>query len=74
MSASYSESMGDLVHADIFFFITSIAVVVFVAGFCVTLYFLIPLLRDARDVVARIKAAEKEVEKDFKKIEKAIKS
>jgi uncharacterized protein YoxC len=66
--------MGEFVHADIFFFITSIAVVIVAAGFCVMLYFLIPLLRDAREVVAKIKAGAKEVEKDFKKIEKAIKS
>lgn len=63
--------MGDLVQADIFFFITSIAVVVFAAGFCVMLYFLIPLLRDARDMMAKVRAAAVEVEADFERLKDA---
>lgn len=63
--------MGDLMQADIFFFITSIAVVIFAAGFCVMLFFLIPLLRDARDMMAKIRAAAAEVEEDFERLKDA---
>jgi hypothetical protein len=63
-----------MVYANVFFIVSSIAAVVFILGLCTLLFFVVPLARDARDVVAKIKAASKEVEKDFKKIEKAIKS
>lgn len=40
--------METLIQADIFFFITSIFVVVLAAGCAVALYFIIPILKDLR--------------------------
>lgn len=63
--------MNELVHADIFFFISSIATVVLTAGFCVLLYFLIPIARDARDLLAMFHTAAEEIELDFEKFRHA---
>ncbi|HVZ76150.1 MAG TPA: hypothetical protein VG934_02670 [Candidatus Paceibacterota bacterium] len=57
--------MTEVVHADIFFFITSIAVILVTIGVLILLYYLIPAARDLRKVVARICKASGEVEKDF---------
>ncbi len=57
--------MTEVVHADIFFFITSLAVMLVTAGMLVLLYYLIPVARDIRDIVAKIRRAGESVEKDF---------
>lgn len=40
--------MGTLIHADIFFFITSIFVMCITVGFVVALVYIIPILKDMR--------------------------
>lgn len=40
--------METLIHADIFFFITSIFVALLIFGFGIFLYYVIPILRDLR--------------------------
>lgn len=40
--------METLIHADIFFFITSIFVALLTVGCAVALYFIIPILKDMR--------------------------
>ncbi|HEV8677480.1 MAG TPA: DUF948 domain-containing protein [Candidatus Paceibacterota bacterium] len=57
--------MDELLQTNIFFFITSIAVIIFAIGFCVLLYFLIPLARDAREIAAKFRHAAEEIEADF---------
>jgi len=64
--------MNEILNTNIFFFITSIAVVFLTAGFGVLLYYLIPLVRDARDIVAKVATAAEEVEKDFEKLRESV--
>jgi len=47
--------MNELVQADIFFFITSIAVILVAGLFATLLVYLIKVLRDAKDISHRIK-------------------
>jgi hypothetical protein len=57
--------MQTFVHADIFFFISTIALVVLSVGAAVGLYYAIGILRDVREVSARINKASVTVEKDL---------
>ncbi|HVV39293.1 MAG TPA: hypothetical protein VHD31_03120 [Candidatus Paceibacterota bacterium] len=57
--------MNEVVHADIFFFITSLAVLCITIGILMVLYYLIPVARDLREIVGKIRKAGDEVEKDF---------
>ncbi len=45
--------MSEVVHADIFFFISSLAVICITIGVLVLLYYVIPIVRDARAIVAK---------------------
>lgn len=40
--------MNTLIHADIFFFITSIAVVIFIILGCITFWYIIGILRNVK--------------------------
>jgi len=64
----YGECMNSFLQADIFFFISSLATVVISVGICALLYYLIPLVRDARDIVAKFHTASEEIEADFEKL------
>ncbi len=57
--------MNEVVHADIFFFITSVAVILLTLGLLVLLFYLIPAARDLRVLAAKVRKAGDEVEKDF---------
>jgi hypothetical protein len=57
--------MDELLQTNVFFFITSVAVVVFTLGFLWLLYYLLPLARDARDIAAKFRTATEEIEEDF---------
>jgi len=48
--------MDTLIHADVFFFVTTIAVVVVAIALTVALIYLAMVLRRARDVMGEIKA------------------
>ncbi len=47
--------MSTLVHADIFFFVTTIAVVVVAAVFTAALVYLVKILRDLKEVTAQVR-------------------
>lgn len=57
--------MDELLKANIFFFITSLSVMLITGGMLVLLYHLIPIVRDVRDIVRRLRNAGEAVEKDF---------
>jgi len=57
--------MQELVHADIFFFITSFAVLVFTLGMGILFYYLIQIARDVRALITKVKKAGDEIEQDF---------
>jgi hypothetical protein len=62
-----------LIHADAFFFISTIALVVLSVGAAVALYYLIKILRNARDVSDRIKAESAEIATDVRKLRAVLK-
>ena len=47
--------MDTLIHADVFFFVTTVAVIILTIVFAVTLFYLIAVLRRARDIAEQIK-------------------
>ncbi|MDO8564999.1 MAG: hypothetical protein Q7R88_03340 [bacterium] len=57
--------MSELVHADIFFFITTIAVVILTAGLLILGIYVWKIVRDTREIVSRVKDMSAEVEQDF---------
>ena len=48
--------MNQLVHADIFFFVTTIAVVIIAIGAVVVLVFVAQILREVRETVALVRS------------------
>lgn len=56
--------MNEILHANIFFFITSVAVVVFTLLVCITLYQVIKILRTTRRIVDRIEAGSEVIAED----------
>jgi hypothetical protein len=65
--------METLIHADIFFFITAIAVAVVGLGMAIALYFIIMILRDVHAVVQKIRKASDELEQDFEDFRATVK-
>lgn len=65
--------MSDLIHADIFFFITSISVVVLSLFVAAALYYVVKILRDLQAVSAKIRKASDELEEDFEHLRSAMK-
>lgn len=57
--------MNTLVHADIFFFITAIAVVVSTVAFLIAAWYVIQILRDVREISTKAKGAAEKLETDF---------
>jgi hypothetical protein len=57
--------MQTLVHADIFFFISTIALVVLSVLLSIGLYYAIGVLRDVKEVSAKLKKASVDIEKDL---------
>jgi hypothetical protein len=57
--------MNELVHADIFFFITAVAVMLVSTILAVALVYVIFILRDVRAIVARMRRASESIESDL---------
>ena len=47
--------MDTLIHADIFFFVTTIAVMVVAAAFTVVLIYLVKVLRDVKSITEQVR-------------------
>ncbi len=74
MVVRYSELfMAELMHADIFFFITSLAVIVISLLLSVFLYYAIHIARDIRAVTVKIRHASGELEQDFESVRASVK-
>ncbi len=65
--------MTELVHADIFFFITAIVVVVVGIGMGVALFYIVLILRDVRAVTRKIRVASDELGRDFEELRATVK-
>lgn len=64
----------EIVHADIFFFITSIAVAICAIGSAAAFYYIIRILRDAQALMAKARKAGDEIEKDFEEARAAVRA
>jgi hypothetical protein len=72
--AVYYKSMSDVLHANIFFFITAVSVVV-VSGFVVVLlYYCVGIARDVRAIAAKVRKASDELEQDFEALRAQVKT
>ncbi|MEK7576341.1 MAG: hypothetical protein AAB482_01465 [Patescibacteria group bacterium] len=65
--------METLIHADIFFFIASAFVVVLTIGFILALVYIIPALKDLRDLSATVKKEGDKIASDIDGIRNTIK-
>lgn len=65
--------METLIHADIFFFITSIFVVFLTVGFGVALVYIIPILKDMRHLSALAREEGDKFTRDIDDLRSAVK-
>lgn len=61
-----------LIHADIFFFISTIALVLISAGIIIALVYGIKILRNVRDISDRVKEESEEALSDIRKFRRAL--
>lgn len=66
--------MQELMKADIFFFITSIAVILVTVGVIVILYYVVKILRNVTSISDRIEEGSRALEADFQSIRTKMKS
>lgn len=57
--------MDELLQTNLFFYITSAAVIVTTVLVCVALYYLVGILRDVREIVARLKRGSETLGEDL---------
>lgn len=60
--------MNEILQANIFFFIASVGVVLFMFFTCVALYHLIKIIRSVRRIVERIEAGSETVAEDLREL------
>lgn len=65
MQFATMEGMSEVLHANIFFFITGIAVIVFTLLLCVALVHIIRLIKSVRRIVARIEQGTEVLSEDM---------
>ncbi len=66
--------MSEVVHADIFFFITSIVVVLFAGAGLIASYYVVQILRDLKEITAKLNRASRELEEDFETLRREVKN
>ncbi|KKW10953.1 MAG: hypothetical protein UY50_C0024G0043 [Parcubacteria group bacterium GW2011_GWA2_49_9] len=66
--------METFIKADIFFFITSIAVILITVGVIVILYYLIKILKNVTSISDRIEEGSRALEEDFTTLRQKVKS
>lgn len=57
--------MNDILLTNLFFAITALAVVAVTLGILAVLWFVVPMVRDLKEIVGKIRKAGEHVEKDF---------
>jgi hypothetical protein len=66
--------MSELVHADIFFFITSAVVVLVGGAMLIGMYYVVQILRDVSVIVRKIRKASGDIERDLQQLRSEIKT
>ncbi|MCD5381873.1 MAG: hypothetical protein LR017_00985 [Candidatus Pacebacteria bacterium] len=56
--------MSEVLHANIFFFVTSIAVIVFTLLLCIAIYHVIKILKSVQNIIDRIEAGSEVIAED----------
>lgn len=56
--------MDELLQANIFFFITSVAVIVFSVLLCIALYYIIKILKAVRSIAERVESGSEVIAED----------
>lgn len=64
--------MNEILHANIFFIITSIAVVLFTLLVCVLLYHLIKIVKSVRRIVERVEEGSEVIAEDIEHIRSSL--
>jgi len=62
-----------LIHADIFFFISTIALILITIGISIAFVYVIRILKNVDDVSNKIKSESKEIVEDIKKLRLTLK-
>ena len=65
--------MDTIIHADIFFFITSIFVIVLTIGSALAFIYIIPALKDIRELSATAKKEGEKIAEDIEGIRSTVK-
>lgn len=68
----YTTGMTEFLEANIFFFITSVAVVVFTIFLCVAMYFVIRILRSVKNITERIDEGSESIADDIKQLRQYV--
>ncbi len=64
--------MTEVLQANVFFFITAMAVVVFTIFVCVAVYYVIGILRSVRNIAKRVEAGSETVAEDVRNLREYI--
>ena len=65
--------MNNFIHADVFFFITTMAVIAVALGFIIALFYLVRILRNIYKVSDKIKEESTEILDDIKNARHSLK-
>lgn len=65
--------MVEFIKADVFFFVTTVAVIVFAALLAVLMFYLIGIMRNVRDISALAKDEGKNIKEDIAELRANIK-
>jgi len=66
--------MQELMKADIFFFVTSLAVILLTVGLIIALYYIVRILRNVRDISERVDEGTKALAEDLTVVRSNLKT
>lgn len=66
--------MNDILHANIFFFISSVSTVLIAVLVGIILFYIARIMRDISDIVRKINNASADLERDFQDLRREIKN
>ena len=66
--------MEELMKADLFFFITTVAVILLTVFVIIALYYIIRIVRNVRDITERVDEGSKALGEDLKELRTKVKS
>lgn len=66
--------MNDILHANIFFFISSVSTVLIAVLVGIILFYIARIMRDLSDIVRKINNASADLERDFQDLRREIKN